>query len=221
MKATRRESRRVAMLLAVSTMVLLGVVVVLYQGDIRLGQGSFAYRYSPLYGFRMIRALPTVLLAGAAGAVVWLLATRPHRRKLGLTLLGVVAALLVAWTWWAPPAPVLQHTFNFLSPSHDGAFVREAKRAPTARAYLRDFNQRIQAPGEEFKGTRVISNPPGMTILAKGTMNVLQPDVANPRAIDRYALSTPPNLLKRIEWPQAMRVAFASLLMWGASGFFA
>ena len=217
----RRQFGRVAMLLGVSTMVLLGAVVVLYQSDIRLGQGSFAYRYSPLYGYRMIRALPTVLLAGAAAAVVWLLATRPHRRKLGQTLLGVVAALLVAWTWWAPPAPVLQHAFNFLSPSHDGAFVLEARRAPTAKAYLRDFNQRIRASAEELKGTRVISNPPGMTILAMAAMNVLPPDVTNPRAIDRYALSTPPNVLKRIEWPQAMRVAFASLLMWGASGVFA
>ena len=209
------------MLLGVSTMLLLGVVLILYQGDLRLGQGSFAYRYSPLYGFRMIRALPTAFIAGAASAVVWLLATRPHRLKLGLTLLGVVAALLVAWTWWAPPAPVLQHTFNFLSPSHDGAFVLEAKRALGAKAYLRVFDERIQAPAEEFKGTRVISNPPGMTILAKGAMNVLPPDATNPRAIDRYALSTPPNVLKRPEWPQAMRVAFASLLMWGASGVFA
>ncbi len=209
------------MLLGVSAMLLLGTALVLYHGNFRLGQGSFAYRYSPLYGLRVMRALLTVPLACAAGGALWFLATRPLQRKTGFAILGAVAALLVAWTWWAPAPPVLQHTFNFLSPSHDGAFLLEARRAPGAADYLRGFDRRIQAPSETFKGTRVISNPPGMTVVALGAMNVLRPDVNTPRAIDRYALSTPPNVLKQIEWPQALRVAFASLLLWGASGFFA
>jgi len=209
------------MLLALSAVVLLATSIILHRGDVRLGQGSFAYRYSPLYGFRVVRALLCVPLAAAAGGVIWFLAMRPQRRGAGLALLGVVAALLVAWTWWAPPAPVLQHTFNFLSPSHDGAFVLEAKGAPGAGAYLRGFDARIQAPPEEFKGTRVVSNPPGMTILAMSAMQVIPPSVESPPAIDRYALATPPNLLKRVEWAQALRVAFASLLLWSASGLFA
>ena len=209
------------MLLALSAILLLATSIVLHRGDIRLGQGSFAYRYSPLYGFRVVRALLCVPLAAAAGGVIWFLATRPQRGGAGLALLGVIAALLVGWTWWAPPAPVLQHTFNFLSPSHDGAFVLEAKGAPGAAAYLRGFDARIQAPPEEFKGTRIVSNPPGMTIVAMGAMKVIPPSVESPTAIDRYALSTPPNVLKRIEWPLALRVAFASLLLWGASAFVA
>ena len=209
------------MLLALSAVLLLATSIVLHNGEIRLGQGSFAYRYSPLYGFRVMRALLCVPLAAAAGATVWFLAKRPSRRRTGLALLAAVAALLVAWTWWAPPAPVLQHTFNFLSPSHDGAFVLEAKGASGAVEYLRGFNERIQAPPEQFKGTRVVSNPPGMTIIAMGATKVIPPSVESPRAIDRYALATPPNLLKRVEWAMALRVAFASLLLWGASALFA
>jgi hypothetical protein len=54
-----------------------------------------------------------------------------------------------------------------------------------------------------------------------GAMKVIPPSVESPPAIDRYALATPPNLLKRLEWALALRVAFASLLLWGASSVFA
>src|SRR5215218_4680031 len=105
------------MLLAISSILILGTLIVLHNLNIRLGQGSFAYRYSPLYGLRVMRAFVAVMIAAGAAGAVWFLCTRPEWRKLGIALLAIIAALLVAWTWWAPPQPVLQHTFNLNSPS--------------------------------------------------------------------------------------------------------
>jgi hypothetical protein len=209
------------MWLAVSAIAILGPLIVLHNAGIRIGEGSFAYRYSPLYGFRVVRAFPTVFLALAAAGVVWYTCNRPQRRMIGVSLLAVFVALLVAWTWWAPPQPVLQHTFNFNSPSQDGAFVFETRRPWGPREYLRNFDQHIQQPQENFKGTRVISNPPGMTIVAMAAEQVVPANPQDPPWIDRYALSAPPGLLLTTAWPNALRVAFASLLLWAASSVFA
>jgi hypothetical protein len=209
------------MWLAVSAIAILGPLIFLHNAGIRLGQGSFAYRYSPLYGLRVVRAFPAALLAVAAAGVIWYLCNRPQRRATGVALLAIIVALLVAWTWWATPQPVLQHTFNFNSPSQDGAFVLETRGEWTARGYLRNFDRHIQQPQETFKGTRIISNPPGMTIVAMAAEQVLPPNPQDPPWIDRYALSAPPGLLRTMAWPNALRVALAALLLWGASAIFA
>lgn len=219
--AKPRESRRVAMLLAVSSVVILGTLIILQRADIRLGQGSFAYRYSPLYGLRVVRAMPAMLLAGAAAGAIWFLCTRPYRRKLGVALFGIVVTLLVAWTWWAPPQPILQHTFNLQSPSHEGAFLLETRRGIDAAEYLRQFDRHIQRPSEHFRGTRILSNPPGMTLIAMAAVRILPPDVQDHWAIDRYALARPPGLLDSTAWAEALRVAFVALLLWGFSAVFA
>jgi len=207
--------------LGLSFVLILGTVIVLQNSEVRLGQGSFAYRYSPLYGLRVLRAFPTIAIAAAAVGVIWMLCTRVRQPRMGAGLLVGVVTLLVAWTWWAPPQPVLQHTFNFLSPSHDGAFVTEARNARGAADYLRRFDQRIQHPESKFGGTRVISNPPGMTLIAMAAMNVLPARPSAPWWLDRWALSRPEGLLQTTEWPAALRGALASLLMWGASAVFA
>ncbi len=209
------------MLLAVSSLLLLVALLVVHRSEIRLGQGSFAYRYSPLHGLRAVRAFAVLPIAAAAAGVVWFLCKRPQRRRLGVTLLGVVVALLVAWTWWAPPKPVLQHTFNLQSPSHEGAFANEARRGWGAAEYLRRFDKHIQRSADAFGGTRVISNPPGMTLIAMAAMSVLPPNATDPWWIDRYALATPPGILHTTTWPEGLRVALAALLLWGASAAFA
>jgi hypothetical protein len=209
------------MWLALSAIAILGPLIILHNAGIRLGEGSFAYRYSPLYGLRVVRAFPAALLAIAAAGVIWYLCNRPQRRATGVALLAIIVALLVVWTWWATPQPVLQHTFNFNSPSQDGAFVLETRGEWTARGYLRNFGRHIQQPQEKFKGTRVISNPPGMTIVAMAAEQVLAPNPQDPPWIDRYALSAPPGLLRTMAWPNALRVALAALLLWGASAIFA
>ncbi|MGB7156471.1 MAG: hypothetical protein WBD40_00310 [Tepidisphaeraceae bacterium] len=214
-------SRRVVALLAVSSLILLAALVVLHRLDIRLGQGSFAYRYSPLYGYRVVRAAPTVLLAGAAVVAVWFLCVYPQRRRLGLALFTLATASLVAWTWWAPPQQFLQHTFNFHSPSHDGAFVLEARAANGPGDYLRNFEGRLALSTEEMRGTRVLSNPPGMTLIAMGAMRVFPPNPKDPWALDRWALATPPGILQTTTWPSALRVALATWAMWALSGLFA
>lgn len=209
------------MLLAVSSVLILGALIILQRSDVRLGQGSFAYRYSPLYGLRVIRAMPAALIAGAAAGAVWFLCTFPNRRRLGIALLAAVAALLVAWTWWAPPRPVLQHTFNLHSPSHEGAFLLELRQGLPEAEYLRQFDDRIQRPPEHFGGTRVISNPPGMTLIAMASKRVLPPNAQDHWWIDRYALSRPDGLLETTSWPEALRVALVLLLLWGISAVFA
>lgn len=72
-------------------------------------------------------------------------------------------AAVGAWSYFSPPAHVNQHVFNFISPSHDGAFVREALEIDDLGEYLRHFPQRARTPPAEMKGTRVISNPPATT----------------------------------------------------------
>src|SRR5262245_23675590 len=58
---------------------VIGAILVLRSFDIGLGQGSFAYRYSPMQGERIFRSLWLVPIAAlVAVAIVW----SGRRRKL-------------------------------------------------------------------------------------------------------------------------------------------
>lgn len=160
----RRARRRLVLAAAIPLLAL----ILLWIGAVPLGKpDKFVYLYSPLVGARLMMVIVAAPVAAAAGAGVWLLGdAQARRRRAGLALVALSAIGLAAWTYSAPPQAVEQHVFNMMSPSHDGAFVLEAAQVRGWRAYLSGFPQRARTPQEQMRGTRVISNPPGATLLA-------------------------------------------------------
>lgn len=146
----------------------LAVLVLLYRLDVPLGRPDrFVYLYSPVVGWRLQSVPVALVLAAVLGGGVWLTAAgHLWRRRAGLVLIATAATGLAGWAYLAPPEHLNQHVFNMHSPSQDGAFVLEAFQVDSVRAYLRSFPQRAHTTPEEMRGTRVISNPPGATLLA-------------------------------------------------------
>jgi hypothetical protein len=144
----------------------LAVLLGLYAGNVPLGQPHFILRYSPLLYSRMGRAA-VGLLIGLLGIGAFYSALSAHgRRRVPLATLAVLMfAALVSWTFFAPPGAVNQHSFNLLSPSHEGAFVLEAGGVESIREYVsHTFFERLSKTPEEMRGRRVLSNPPGVTV---------------------------------------------------------
>jgi hypothetical protein len=169
--ASRRPSRKLALWLGVSFVATLGVLLLCAALEVKLGQGYFYFRYSPLRQMRTLRMLPMALLGFVAAGGVWMLARPVQRdRVIGGAALVVALIAAAAWTWYAPPAYLRQQWFNMSSPSTDGAFVLEARLIGSLPRYLRDFPQRLRATPQELMGTRVLSNPPGATIVSYAEM---------------------------------------------------
>jgi hypothetical protein len=151
-------------------------LVVLFTLEVPLGKpGKFVYLYSPIVSHRLASLPNAIFIAAFLAGGVWLaLSERRGRRRVGVGLVMVACIAGAAWAYFAPPQFRSQHFFNMQSPSHDGAFLTEAfhVREVGVRNYLRSFPQRAQTPPEEMRGTRVISNPPGMTLIAVGTISV-------------------------------------------------
>lgn len=159
-------SRRNLILLLPALAVTL-VLLFLHSYSVPLGQGSFVYRYSPLADTRVISSLFAV--PGIA-LLYWVIRSADSSR-LGTrrTLLAGAAFLYLAcFVYFAIPGAIRQHYVNFLSPSHEGAFILETRTAMTATQYVAKFPARQALSIEELRGTRVLSNPPGTTLLAYG-----------------------------------------------------
>lgn len=168
--APRASLRRPLALLVLAAALPCVVLAALRSLDVPLGKpGKFTYLYSPLLAERIQALLGGVAATAVCTAGVWYLgADTTRRRRLGGWLSGGGASALAVWSFVAPPAFRSQHVFNATSPSHDGAFLTEAEFARNVGwlRYLRDFEQRTRTPREVMRGTRVLSNPPGATILA-------------------------------------------------------
>lgn len=148
-----------------------------FAAGVPLGKpGTFTYLYSPFAWERLTsRGFATGLLLACLSVLATRLALSPDlpRRSFGVRALMLSWPAWAAWAFLAPPLFIHTHAFNMLSPSHDGAFLREAAAMASPTEYLRDFPQRARTPPEEMKGTRVISNPPGATLLAWVTLRGL------------------------------------------------
>lgn len=174
--ASAGEHRSVWSVLVLAAVVPPAVTAFLDYLNIPLGcPGRLVYLYSPVVGERAAMLPFAILLAGALGVGVWLAAASEKRhRQAGLLIVALGAAALAVWSYLAPPEHYEQHVFNAHSPSHDGAFVTEALHVDSLRDYLQSFPQHARTPPEEMRGTRVISNPPGATVLAVGARGLLQ-----------------------------------------------
>lgn len=163
----RRRSRfSVPAILLLPAVLLLAVTVALRAADITLGQGAIFYRWSQLETLRLLTVL--ALLPGVALAAfgVFRLA-RPAERHRAATLMVILGAVwCAAWTWASHPRPVMHHLINLTSPSQDGAFVNEAAFAQTWGAYLKTFPSRMALSVEAVGNSRILSNPPGATLVA-------------------------------------------------------
>ena len=204
--------------LLVAGLLPVGVLFVLRAFDVPLGEpGKFLYRYSPLTTLRL-GALPPALGMGVvlAGGVWLLLQPRRVYHVLGGVALAGATLVLGSWVFTAPPQFRSQTFFNMLSPSHDGAFLIEALHVERTgvRRYLRAFPRRARTPVAEMKGTRVISNPPGATLLAVAVAHMLESSPALSRAV--YRLVGEPDLPPedRPKATLAMGYALALLLLW-------
>ncbi len=205
--------------LAAATLVPVAVQCVLFALRVPLGlPGKFTYVYSPVALWRAA-AVPWVLVAAVLlAAAVWMLAGETvGRRRLGLVLLAAGAVTLGGWSYLAPPQFASQHTFNMLSPSHDGAFLAEARRIPDLRAYLSYFPERARTPPEAMRGTRVISNPPGATVLAVATRAALERWPALAGAVDWMIEPGGLEPVARRRVREALAFSVVLLLMWLAA----
>lgn len=172
---SQASSRRVWGTLVLAAVLPFSLLVLLYRLALPLGMpGRFVYLYSPVTGWRLCSIPAALLLAGAIGFGTWLLsASRINHQRVGFTLVAIGLIGLAFWSYLAPPDHLEQHIFNMESPSQDGAFAREAARIGNVKAYLQAFPQRAQTPPQQMRGTRVISNPPGTTLLAQGLLQML------------------------------------------------
>ncbi len=212
-----RKSRALLMLLGASFVIPFAILFAFLALKIRLGQGYFAYRYSPVRELRTPRAFVGIVIGLIACGAVWILA-RSDRRRIGVALLFSTFCLWGAWTFWAPPQPMTQQMFSLTSPSADGAFVAQAEANISLPAYLRAFDRNLKLSIAQMNGTRVLSNPPGMTIFAR-----LVSEIPLGRArFERWLIEDaeiPPDDVKPVS--DALRVAMALCAAWALSGMIA
>ena len=147
----------------------LAALFVLFLTNVPIGQPHFLiYRYSPWSVLRLERAFFALALGAGGTAFLWWSFARAGTRR-SLLFVGAVFcyAGLVVWTFVGPPGYVQQHSFNMLSPSHEGAFVLEGRQIGSIREYVTEtFYQALQKEPEDMRGRRVLSNPPGVTIMS-------------------------------------------------------
>jgi hypothetical protein len=223
---TGPSDRRLWHVLVLAAVGPLAVLTLLTRQDVPLGcPDRLVYPYSPLAAVRLAAASIAVLIALVLGLAVWLAASSsPRRRRIGLLLAAVGAVGLGVWSYLAPPAHFSQHVFNTQSPSQDGAFVREALRVSSVRDYLRGFPQRARTPPAEMRGTRVVSNPPGTTLLMVGLAEVLRRVPAlGDLATGPIRADVPPEVaLEELLPPVALGLVSSWVLtgLWVSSGVF-
>lgn len=209
--------------LALAALLPLSAALLLFALNVPLGKpGMLTYPYSPIWAARQLRL--AWLLPGAAllGLGAWLSFTpSTPRRRAGLAWLAAGAVATGLWVFTAPPSFVAQHCFNMISPSHDGAFLNESLAIDDVQAYLRAFPQRARTPPEHMKGTRVISNPPGTTLLAVGVRRLLSAWPALAGLIDRTLIEPdagPP--AQRARMVLGLAFSIALWLLWLLAGVF-
>lgn len=142
------------------------VLILLAWAGVPLGQPDYLiYRYSE---WRLVRLMRACVPALIGTGMIWSLhRSRYDRGRLARWGCVTGATALAVWTWFAPPQPVSQHMFNLNSPSHDGAFIWEADEVGDPRTYVSAvFYERLRLDVARMRGTRVLSNPPGATLLA-------------------------------------------------------
>lgn len=168
--------RQLWLILAISAIAPLFALALCWRLGVPLGcEGRFDYLYSPVPRFRLMAVPWAALLGAIIAAGVWLTGAKQSTHWRAGRLVIIIGVLgLGLWSYFAPPFYFSQHIFNTHSAAHDGAFVDEALLIDDVRTYLHDFPTRARTPQEVMRGTRVISNPPGATLLAYLSATILR-----------------------------------------------
>ena len=163
-----KRSHALTAWLAGSSVLTLGILLILFLSDVRFGQGFFAIRYSPIAGWRLQRAVAMLIVGALACGAVWALAHRVRAYAVvGHVLFALSMVGFGAFAWGGPPDAMNQQTFNMTSLSTDGAFVYEGRKFESVVTYLREFpDVTLRKTPAEMGGTRVLSNPPLSTVVA-------------------------------------------------------
>lgn len=206
-------------ILVLVALALIVAIWLLFAAGAPLGvPGRFVYTYSPII-IRRLLEMPTILIPASILATS-VIAAAHHRvtiRRLGIVLGVAGMAALAVWTLVAPPDPWSQHAFNLQTPSQDGAFLIEAATIENVRDYLRAFPERARKPPAEMKGTRVVSNPPGTTLVAYAVRAVLIALPALERQLETQlpdpTLSAPER--QRLAWTFSLAVVMT--VLWAAA----
>jgi len=208
----------------IASLLPLLALVVLYAADVPIGTpGYLVYRYSPLTALRLPRALAGLLIGGLGILALW----RGMRADGSIVGSAFVAAgaswcALVVWTFVAPPMCVAQHVFNLESPSHEGAFVREARGVSSINDYVSiQFHERLQKDPERMRGTRVLSNPQGMTVAAVLVKRFVDASPRLQSTMDRcFSLDEDMEPEQRRIFAQQLILAMLLTAAWGAALIF-
>jgi hypothetical protein len=215
------RSRAIGGWLALSFVIPFAFLLILSSLDVQLGQGYFFFRYSQLRSIRTMRALPMVPIAGVFCGSVWMLSRAARARRLiGFALFFAALIGTGAWAWWAPPQPLTQNMFNMTSLSTDGSFYIEASEISSLTEYLRHFPDRLRMTPAQLGGTRVLSNPPGTTILAYAVRRWFSSSPDHLGWLDRQIMSD--GNVSPAEAPQIanpLRFGIALMVLWVLSGF--
>lgn len=214
--------RRLFMLAAAAGPLL--ILAVLFASSITLGSPRrFVYPYSLIAHQRLASSLiPMLVLLPMLLACRWIGSSERARHRLGLSIFALGYLAIVLWTHVGPPRARLEHVFNMSSPSQDGAFMIEARTITNLPDYLETFPELLQRSPDELRNIRVLSNPPGATILARG---VLELQRAAPQLFDSIerlvvageeGVSDPNN-----EYAQDEAFTILLTLMWAAAILFA
>ena len=199
-------------------------LIVLYLADVPIGQPHLLYRYSPLVPLRLLAAGVALLIGGPS---LWLLYRGLARRGtdrvvvVAFSLAGFVA--LVLWTYFAPPKYYRQIVFNLESPSHDGAFVIEGRTVDSIQDYVStDFNDRLQLDPEDMLGRRVLSNPPGVTIVSILCRRLIEdsPDLGDWMIGGLAELGEVEDPVQQADFAAHLVLAMIFTLVWGCGLFF-
>src|SRR6185295_8645273 len=107
-----RKSVRIVLACLVSAILSLMPLAVLSMLAVPLGEtGRFIYRYSSFLSNKLITSAMILVPLAVVLAAVWLL-DKPRTRKAGYGVAVLAILALGAWSFWAPPAPIVQHAFN-------------------------------------------------------------------------------------------------------------
>ena len=150
-------------------------------------QGAWEEIYSaePAWIMALWMVGPGIGLIGLAAACT------KRREKPSRLLQAGAPFLLAALSFWSlksatqlRQAGPASNYFYFTAAIGPGGFVGQAMKADRAGEYLRDFPAIASRHWSEFGGTRVVSNPPGTTLLIYGCRRMLE---ASPALLRHYA----------------------------------
>ena len=209
--------------LVLSFAIPLLIIIALYALDVPYGQpGEQVYRWTSLLFRRLIAASIPIVVVAWAGLLLMrsaLVQQLTYRRALTGTV--ALAVFLGIWSFFAPPNAVAQHYLNLLSPSHEGAFLTEAREIDDLGEYLHNFPSMLQRSPEDLKGTRLLGNPPGVTIIGYWAHQAVRHHPSLARSmVEWHGADLAPDSEDGRQFAQTMLVAWGFTIMWIASAGF-